>query len=109
VVRRAGGRAVLARMFAAFEAILTLGVAAGGLLTPLVIHLVGLRSALVAIGCVAPAAVAFSWPALRRLDARIQVRDAQIQILRHVPMLRVLPQPTIEQLAAALEHAEIEP
>ena len=109
LLARLADEAVLARMFAAFEAILTLGVAAGGLLTPLVIHLVGLRSALVAIGCVAPAAVAFNWAALRRLNARIQVRDAQIQILHLVPMLRVLPQTTIEQLAAALEHAEIEP
>jgi MFS family permease len=108
MLARLADEAVQARMFAAFEAILTLGVAAGGLLTPLVIHLVGLRPALVAIGCVAPAAVAFSWSALRRLDARIQVRDSQIQIL-HVPMLRVLPRATIEQLAAALEHGEIEP
>jgi CRP-like cAMP-binding protein len=58
---------------------------------------------------VAPAAVAFSWVALRRLDARMQVRNADIQILHHVPMLRVLPQATIEQLAGALEHAEIDP
>jgi MFS family permease len=109
LLARLADEAVLARMFAAFEAILTLGVAAGGLLTPLMIHLLGLRSALVAIGCVAPAAVASGWVALRRLDARMQVRNADIEILHHVPMLRVLPQATIEQLAAALEHAEIEP
>jgi MFS family permease len=109
LLARRADEAVLARMFAAFEAILTLGVAAGGLLTPLVIHLLGLRSALFAIGCVAPAAVALSWGALRRLDARMQVRNADIEILHHVPMLRVLPQTTIEQLAGALEHAEIEP
>jgi hypothetical protein len=96
-------------MFAAFEAVLTLGVAAGALLTPLAIHLLGLRSALVAIGCVAPLAVAIRWAALRRLDSRMKVRNADIEILHHVPMLRVLPQVTIEQLAAALEHAEIEP
>jgi CRP-like cAMP-binding protein len=37
----------------------------------------------------------------------MRVRDADIELLHNVPMLRVLPQPTIEQLAAALEHAEI--
>ena len=109
LLARLADEAVLARMFAAFEAILTLGVAAGGLLTPLVIHLLGLRSALVAIGCVAPAAVAVRWSALRRLDARMRVRNADIEILHQVPMLRVLPQATIEQLAAALEHAQIQP
>ncbi len=108
LLARLADEAVLARMFAAFEAILTLALATGGLLTPLVIHGLGLRPAIVAIGCVAPAAVAVSWAALRRLDARMQVRNADIEILHHVPMLRVLPQATIEQLATALEHAEIE-
>src|SRR5262249_21225788 len=32
-----------------------------------------------------------------------------IELLHNVPMLRVLPQATIEQLAAALERAEIAP
>ncbi|MFL5861707.1 MAG: MFS transporter [Solirubrobacteraceae bacterium] len=109
LLARLADEAVLARMFAAFEAILTLGVAVGGLLTPVVVHLLGLRSALVAIGCVAPAAVVVRWSALRRLDARMRVRSADIEILHQVPMLRVLPEATIEQLAAALEHAEIEP
>jgi cyclic nucleotide-binding protein/MFS transporter len=109
LLARLADEAVMARMFAAFEAILTLGVAAGALLTPVVIEFLGLRPALVAIGCVAPAAVAVSWAALRRLDARIRVRNADIEILHYVPMLRVLPQATIEQLAGALNHAEIEP
>ncbi len=108
LLARLADEEVLARMFAAFEATLTLALATGGLLTPLVIHGLGLRPAIVAIGCVAPVAVAFSWAALRRLDARMQVRNAQIGVLHQVPMLRVLPQVTIEQLAASLEHAEIE-
>lgn len=109
LLARLADEAVLARMFAAFEAILTLVMAAGGLLAPLVIHLVGLRSALVAIGCVTPAAVVVRWAALRRLDARMQVRNADIEILHQVPMLRALPQATIEQLASTLEHSEIGP
>src|SRR5215211_3432668 len=109
MLARLADETVLARMFAAFEAILTLGVAAGGLLAPLVIELLGVRLALLAIGLIAPLAVAASWPALRRLDARISVRDADIEILRGVGMLRVLPAATIEQLGAALEHAEFAP
>jgi MFS family permease len=109
ILARLADETVLARMFAAFEAILTLGVAAGGLLAPLVIELLGVRLALVAVGLVAPLAVAASWPALRRLDARIRVRDADIAILRGVPMLGVLPAATIEQLGAGLEHAEFVP
>jgi len=96
-------------MFAAFEAILTLGVAAGGLLAPLVIELLGVRLALVAIGLMAPLAVAASWPGLRRLDAQMGVRDADIEILRGIRMLGALPAATIEQLGAGLEHAEFVP
>jgi MFS family permease len=100
---------VLARMFAGFEAILTLGVAAGGLLTPLIIELLGVRPALVSIGLLAPLAVAASWPALRRLDARMRGRDADIEIMRAIRMLGALAATTIEQLGGRLEHAEFEP
>ena len=100
---------VLARMFAGFEAILTLGVAAGGLLAPLVIELLGVHLALIAIGLMAPFAVAASWPALRQLDKQMGVRDADIEILRGVRMLSALPAATIEQLGAGLEHAEFVP
>jgi MFS family permease len=100
---------VLARMFAGFEAILTLGVAAGGLLAPVVIKLLGLRLALLVVGLIAPVAVAASWGALRRLDRRMVVRDADIDILRAVHMLRALPAATIEQIAARLQHVEFLP
>ena len=96
-------------MFAGFEAILTLGIAAGGLLTPLIVELLGVRLALVSVGLLAPLAVAASWPALRRLDARMHVRDADIEIMRGVHMLGALPATTIEQLGGGLEHAEFEP
>jgi MFS family permease len=109
LLARLADETVLARMFAGFESILTLGVAAGGLFAPLIIELFGIRVALVVIGLMAPLAVAASWPALRRLDAGMGVRDADIEILRGVPMLRTLPAATIEQLGAGLEHAEYLP
>jgi MFS family permease len=109
MLARLTDEAVLARMFAGFEAILTLGVALGALLAPLVIELLGHRLALVAVGLLAPAAVAAGWPALRGLGGHMRIRDADVEILRGVPMLRVLPAATIEQLGAGLEHAEFAP
>jgi CRP-like cAMP-binding protein len=109
LLARLADETVLARMFAGFEAILTLGVAAGSLVTPLVVRLLGVRPALVAIGLLAPLAVAAFRPALRRLDADMRVRDVDIDVLRAIPMLGALPVATIEQLAGALEHAEVEP
>ena len=85
LLARLADEPVLARMFAGFEAILTLGVAAGGLVTPLVVDLLGIRPALVAIGLLAPLAVAASWRALRRLDAEVRVRDADIETMRADP------------------------
>jgi Cyclic nucleotide-binding domain/Major Facilitator Superfamily len=99
--------ALLARMFAAYEACLTLGVAAGAAVSAPAIEVLGVRGACVALGLVAPLAVAAAWPALRRLDARMRVRDADIDLLHHVPMLRPLPQTTIEQLAASLEPLRV--
>jgi predicted MFS family arabinose efflux permease len=108
LLARLADETVLARMFASFEAILTLGVAAGGLVTPLVVELLGVRPALVASGLLAPLAVAASWRALRRLDAEVRVRDADIETMRSVHMLGALPVATIEQLAGGLEYAEFE-
>jgi len=109
LLARLADETVLARMFAGFEAILTLGVAAGGLVAPLIVELLGIRPALVGIGLLAPLAVAASWPALRRLDGRMRVRDADIEVLRGVRMLGALPVATIEQLGAGLEHAAFAP
>src|SRR4051794_24843188 len=78
MLARLTDEAVLARMFAGFEAILTLGVALGGLLAPLVIEGLGLRVGLVAVGLLAPVAVAAAWSALRRLDGHMRIRDADI-------------------------------
>jgi CRP-like cAMP-binding protein len=109
LLARLADETVLARMFAGFEAILTLGVAAGSLLAPLVIELLDVRLALVATGLLAPLAVAASWPALRRLDAEVRVRDADIETMRPIRMLGALPVATIEQLASGLDHADFEP
>ena len=106
ILARLTDEAVLARMFAGFEAVLTLGVAAGGLAAPALIELLGLRVALVVVGVLAPAAVLAAHRPLGRLDARLHVRDSDIDILRAVPMLAVLPAATIEQLGARLRHVE---
>ena len=106
---RLSDETVLARMFAGFEAILTLGFAAGSLVTPALIEGLGLRTSLVAIGLLAPLAVLLARPALRRLDDDMCVRDADVELLRGIPMLGRLPVASVEQLAAALEHTGVEP
>jgi hypothetical protein len=82
---------VLARVFAGFEGVLTLGVAAGAAVAPIAIDLLGTRGALVALGAVGPLAVAATWPALQRLDLRMLARDAETRRLQLAPTLKILP------------------
>ncbi|HEX8976098.1 MAG TPA: MFS transporter [Solirubrobacteraceae bacterium] len=107
LIARLADDAVLARVFAGFEGIITVGVAAGAFVTPLLITAFGIRTALIVVAMVAPIGVLASWPALRELDGRVRVRDLDVALLRRVPMLRVLPEATIEQLAARLTRARV--
>ena len=98
---------LLARVFGAFESLVALTVAVGSLVTPPVIDLLGIRGALVVLGLVAPALVALSWRRLRRIDASIAHRDAEIGVLNRVSILRPLPLPAIDSLAAHVGHASV--
>jgi MFS family permease len=97
--------AVLARTFAAFEGIITFGVAVGAGLASLSVSALGIRPTLIAIGLIAPLGVLASWRALRALDHRIRARDVDVALLNHIAMLRPLPTVTIEQLATRLTRA----
>jgi Na+/melibiose symporter-like transporter len=94
----------MARVFASFEGVLTLGVALGAAVTAPAIDAFGIRGALVAIGLLGPAAALVTWPALRGLDRRMAARDDDIDILHLVPMLQPLSEATIESLASAVER-----
>jgi Na+/melibiose symporter-like transporter len=98
---------VLTRVFAGFEGIITLGVAAGAIVASVLIEVVGVRPALATVGCIAPFGVVACWRALGVLDRRVQVRDADIELLQLVPMLQPLRAVTIEQLAAGLIRMEL--
>lgn len=104
---RLADETVMARVFAAFEGILTLGVVAGAAAAPVVIELLGIRGALVTLGFVGPVAAAAAWPALRRLDLRMLGRDADIRFLRLVPLFEPLPQATMQQLSPTLERETV--
>jgi predicted MFS family arabinose efflux permease len=99
--------AVLARAFGLFEAVVALGVALGSVLGPLLIATTGLRMALVVTGALLPVLAAVAWRALRALDARLEVRDEEISVLRGVGMLALLPVPTIEHLASRLHRRSV--
>jgi hypothetical protein len=97
---------MLARVFGAFESVVALTVALGSLVTPFVIDVLGIRGALVALGLVAPVVVAVAWRGLRAIDASVEHRDAEIEVLKRVGLFRPLPLPAIDSLAVHVDHAE---
>ena len=106
IARRAPAEA-LAAVYGVLESGVALGVAAGSLLAPLAIHVVGIREALVVIGLLSPAAVAASWWRLRMLDRTVGDQDHEIDVLRGVDTFALLPLPAVEQLAHSLEPVQV--
>jgi MFS family permease len=100
---------VLARVFGALESLVALAVGLGSILTPLLIHLFGIRGALVAIGLMTPAVAAFAWSRLVRVDEGLGAQADVIDRLREVTMLRPLPISTIEHLARSVREESVEP
>jgi MFS family permease len=90
---------LLARVLALAEAVFALATALGSLIVPPLDSAVGHRGALIASGCVLPAAVVLAYAQLRNIDLHIRVSTDRIALLRRVPMLGLLPVPAIENLA----------
>ncbi len=95
---------VLARVFGLLESVVAVAVGFGALLTPLVMRVLDLRASLVVLGLLTPVAVALSWRRLGALDAVIVGRDAELTLLRGVPLLDALPLPSLETVARQLDH-----
>ena len=98
---------VLARVFGVLESLVALSVGLGGVVTPLVIDALDLRTALVVLGLVTPVAIALTWVRLRALDAGMRRRDEELQLLRGVALLEVLPLPALETIARQLDHVVV--
>lgn len=98
---------LLARVFGVFESMIAIAVGVGSVVTPAVVDELGIRGALVTTGCLCPALAVLGWARLRILDRTLDVRTREIELLRAVPMLRVLPAVTIEQLARAVRRVRV--
>ena len=100
---------VLARVFGVLESLVALAVGLGSIITPLLIHLFGIRGALVAIGLMTPAIVSLAWSRLVKVDEGLGAQADIIDRLRTVTMLRPLPVSTIEHLARSVREESVEP
>jgi MFS family permease len=94
---------VLARVFGIQEAMLMGGTALGTALVPAMVALLGPRGAFVASGVLLPVLGLLGWSRIRRLDTTAVPPAPYLDLLRGLPMFAVLPQPQLEQVAAAVE------
>lgn len=107
LLQRATDDRILARVFAVQESTALLGSAAGALMVPLLIDLVGTRVAWVPLGAgvvlLAVACIGF----LRRLEARAHYLPRELALLRRVPFLAELPPYDVERLARTSRWTEV--
>jgi MFS family permease len=107
LLARLAPEAVLARVFGMLESMVALSIGLGSLAASLTVERIGIRWTLVVVGLLCPLSAALGWRRLRRMDHSIGVRDRDITLLRMVPMLHLLPLPSVERLARGLWPVEV--
>jgi MFS family permease len=98
-----------ALVFGALEALIALSVAAGSLVAPLLVGLVGLQAAMVLAGLLLPALASLTGRVIRRAEQAAVVPHRELTLLRGIPMFAPLSLTALERLAGGMVPAHIEP
>ena len=106
LLQRIVGDDVLGRVLGTLEGLLLAAIGIGALLAPLLVDAVGAEEALVISGLVLPVVTLLAAGGLRSID-RAAVRPEATGLLRGVPFLAALPEPIVEQLAAASTETSV--
>jgi len=102
LMQRAVPDDVLARVFGVLESILLASLGAGALLAPLVIELLGIKTALVVTGLLLPTVVLLSSTRLAAVSVGSRVAPERLALLTQHPIFAPLPPSTLEHLAGRL-------
>lgn len=97
---------VLGRVFGAMEACLIATMALGAAVTPLLLHLVGLRGTLAVLGIVVTLMALAGAPRMRKLDQRL-VPPAELPLLQRIAMFAPLSPVVLETLAGKLRRFDV--
>ncbi|HEX3975721.1 MAG TPA: cyclic nucleotide-binding domain-containing protein [Solirubrobacteraceae bacterium] len=110
-----GGRTILhrtvpgalhGRVFGALEGVETFGLAVGSLAVPLLVAITSPRGAVAVVGGLLIVIPLLTAPALRRIERAAPALDAELGVLRRVPLFAMLNAPVLEDLARALTRVE---
>jgi hypothetical protein len=102
LLQRTAPAEVLARVFGVLHSLFYATIAAGAILAPQLIDLMGVRWSLVAVGCVLPILSIVTRVELVRLDDRAVDRVDEVTLLQSVPIFSPLSAPLLEGLASRL-------
>ena len=107
LVQRTAPNDVRARVFGVLESVFlgTLGI--GAILAPLLTSAFGPRGALIAAGAGLSLVVVLCWRPLGTVDVPAPVPEAELALLRGIPIFAPLPQATLEQLASRFSRVRI--
>jgi MFS family permease len=106
ILQRIARPETMSRVFGALYSGLMAGMGLGALVMPLLIRTVGLRWGLVFVGAAVSSLLFFGAAGLRRIDT-IALAPPGLELLRGVPLLGFLPEPTLNALARALVRVEV--
>ena len=93
---------VLARVFGVLETVFLASVAIGAVVTPVLVHSIGSRTSLIAIGIFLPVVIVLTARSLFKLDASVHVPERELALLRGIAFFAPLPLPLQEHLAGRL-------
>jgi len=108
LLQRLPSNDLLGRAFAVVESSYWITTGLGAICAPLVIHLIGLRDSLLAVGACLPLLVAFRWHPLAMLEAGIRVPERPFKLLRGVEMFAPLSLATIETVSRQVDAVHVQ-
>lgn len=91
-------------VFGLLEAMIGVGVSAGGIVAPILLATFGPRGALAIAGAILPILAVASWPRINRVDDEALVPERELSILRGLPIFARLPMTALERIAASIEE-----
>jgi hypothetical protein len=98
ILQRAVRDEILTRVFGILEGLMMGALAAGSILVPAVVAMVGLEASIVVFAALLPAILVLAWPGLRALDGRAIVPARALALLRRLRLFEALDPPAIEAL-----------
>lgn len=107
LLQRLPSNDLLGRAFAVVESSYWITTGLGAIVTPLIVHVLGLRDALLAVGACLPLLVAFRWRPLALLEEGIRVPERPFKLLRAVEMFAPLPLATIENVSRRVDAVHV--